>query len=108
MAWIWAIANLDAASWGPGRQGQGWEFLFMPLMRDQGQMLRKADCLLCSLWDSRARAGGPECAKGHSLLGKAVWSLRAVMSQILGQCVHGFIPVHILTSQETWNLSTTF
>ena len=78
----------------------------MPLLRNQGQMLiRKAHCLLRSLWDSRAGTGDPERAEGPSHLSKGGQSPRAVVSQILGQCVHGFIPVYILTGQETWNLA---
>lgn len=68
----------------------------MPLLRNQGQMLiRKAHCLLCSLWDSRARAGDPEACGRSFHISKGGQSPRAVVSQILGHyctwihtCVH--------------------
>ena len=84
MAWIWVVANLVQHPGPLGKQGQGWEFSFVPLLRNQGQMLiRKVHCLLRSLWDSRARVGGPEHVEGPSLLSKGGRSPRAVMSQIL-------------------------
>lgn len=75
IVWIWAVVNIDVSSWGPWEavEQKGSEFLCMPLIRDQGQMLRKTNC-----W-SRVRAGGLEDVRVHSSLGKADWSPRAVV-----------------------------
>lgn len=68
----------------------------MPLLRNQGQMLiRKAHCLLAASGTPEPGRSDPERAEGPSHISKGGQSPRAVVSQILGHCVHGFIPVHI-------------
>lgn len=72
------MVNIDLSYWGPlAGTTEGLSVLVHASVRDQEQMLRKANCLLCS-W-SRVGAGGLGDVGVRSSLGKAHWSPRAVV-----------------------------